>query len=281
MNSIILIQILYELLPVSSSGHCLIYQKLFPMTQPLSFEENIFAHIPTIIIISIIFFPVFKSWYFYYQNKKKLLDIVSFFSIAMIGSFGFVIKKLLLQFNYFINCNIPLWYGFLLTTCMLFISKDILENNNFKEHLNFKDIIFIGFFQIISLIPGISRMMSTIIASSLRGISKRYTMCIVIATEIFLILGGIGILFLKSIFFKNNIFALQVSYIDIYMILATGIISYFLFHITLYLYKKNKLFKIGFYEMIITCIALLIETSHIDSISNLKTFLNLQTYNFF
>lgn len=261
MNNLILIQILYELLPLSSSGHCELYKKIYPFSPSLTFENEILAHIPTLIILIGFFYIMFKKLFSFFPIKKIIFDIISIFLISFIGGTGILLRKKFISIFSPLNLDIPLWYGFLITSGMLLFSKNLFKRENKTEYLSIFAIISIGLTQIFSLQKGISRMMATIFISYLLGISKRYTIFIMITTEIFFILGGISLLIINKII-NNNILLYQnfdLLLPDIILIFITSFISLGLYLKFIDLYKKNKLWILGFYEIIITIISFIFE----------------------
>jgi undecaprenyl-diphosphatase len=249
MNILIFVQIFYELLPVSSSGHVALYNLLYPAITPLTFFEDICAHIPTLLIIVLFFYQTCISWFFYHSHKRKLKDVAILLVCVCAGACGIGIKKIISQYT---SLSIPLWYGFLCTSFLLIYSYDLLLRKNEREYLEFKDVGYLAFSQLFALIPGVSRFMITISTCLFLGMSKRYSLCVTFATECLLILGGLVLSVL--LFFIKGSCAINFVSIDLFFIFSIGLISLLLFSTVIYMYKKNTLWLIAFYEIFITIV---------------------------
>lgn len=152
-----LLQGLTEFLPVSSSGHLVIAQNLFNLTEsPVVF--NILLHSATASAIVIVMWSSLKNL------KLDLLKLLFLASLPA-GVIGLLLNdKIENIFN-----SLPLvGLSLLLTATLLFISSKFL-NQSQSAKLNPKNSLVIGFFQSLAIIPGISRSGSTIVA----GLSQK------------------------------------------------------------------------------------------------------------
>ena len=106
---------------------------------------------------------------------------------------------------------------------LLFISDKFKINKSIKRDLNYKSALFIGLFQILSLIPGVSRMGITITASRFQNFN-RYD-----ASKISFLL-SIPVLGVITIYGLNNLLTsgdLSVSILDFFSIFLAFIFSIF------------------------------------------------------
>ncbi len=186
-NAIILaiIQGLTEFLPVSSSGHLVIFQQLFHFNAEDNILMNVILHLGTMVATLIVF-------------KEELLDIVrAFFSkrllnirsiqdikqdnslwlvfIIILGTIPTVLIGFLFKdtFESLTKSLFAVSIALLVTGTILFSTKFV--NKSKKEEYNkitIWDTLIIGFFQGIAIIPGISRSGFTISTGLWLGIRR-------------------------------------------------------------------------------------------------------------
>lgn len=157
-----------EWLPISSSGHLVILQKLLGIGVPIFFD--VLLHIGTLLVIFAFFWKDilsvlkafsglrFKTEY----GKLGLLLILGSLPTAIIG---LVFHDILSSFfeNLFV-----VGIGMILNGTFLFFA----EKNSKKRDLSWLDSVLIGIAQGIAIIPGISRSGFTIGMGLIRGIEK-------------------------------------------------------------------------------------------------------------
>ncbi len=167
-----IIQGLTEFLPISSSGHLVIFQKLFALKPPVLFD--VFVHVGTlgavlfyfrkalIKLVRGIFKKEKESWYVF------LLIIIGTIPAAIVGLL--LEKKINLLFDSFKVVGISL----LITSLLLFLTilfKDKLKNQRISS-LKWKDVFFVGLFQALAILPGVSRSGATISAGLFRRLNR-------------------------------------------------------------------------------------------------------------
>ena len=176
-----IIQGFTEPLPISSSGHLVIFQELFNLSiAGINFE--IIVNTGSLIAIIIIFYKdivsLVKNSLLYLFKKqiefKKDFLYVVMLVIAVIpaGLVGFIFK------DSFDTISDNLWVvgiSLIVTAIALsLVGKSAVENTN--EELTFVDALIIGIFQVFALIPGISRSGSTMVGGLSRKIKFEDTM---------------------------------------------------------------------------------------------------------
>lgn len=170
-----------EPLPISSSGHLVIFQELFNLSiEGINFE--IIVNTGSLIAIIIIFYKdivsLVKNSILYIFKKqsefKKDFIYVVMLVVAVIpaGLVGFVFKDL------FDTISDNLWVvgvSLIITAIALsLVGKAAVENTD--EELTYMDALVIGLFQLFALIPGISRSGSTMVGGLSRKIKFEDTM---------------------------------------------------------------------------------------------------------
>ena len=195
-----LIQGIAEFLPISSSGHLQVVQKLFKLDEvPLLYD--IILHVATLLAVCIFFrkkianlFCVLYRWIFK-KPESKTIDETDFISgtdergrkaiIAVListlvtGVIGIFTKKLIDndQISIKITCA-----GFIVTALLLIFSS-LLEKFSAKTMTQKKELqqqkgisalqaVIIGIMQGFGTLPGISRSGSTIAGAQLSGVKR-------------------------------------------------------------------------------------------------------------
>ena len=143
------IQGISEFLPISSSAHLIIISTLYEFYSS-SLLIDISLHLGS--LFAIVFY--FKNELFDLKNNQKLLLLIVFGSLPLI-IFGYIIYTT--DLIYLIrNIEIIAWTTFIFAIILYFADRSRFDKK-ISSDLNFKLVIIIGFFQILSLIPGVSR----------------------------------------------------------------------------------------------------------------------------
>lgn len=152
-----IIQGITEFLPISSSAHLILISKYIGFNNE-NLTIDISLHLGS--LLAVIFF--FKKEIFnFIQNKSLFVKILIGSLPTMIS--GFLIIKLNL-IDHLRNTNI-IGLTTVLFGILLFISDKSNSHNNIDRDFNLKNAIYIGLFQILSLVPGVSRSGITITAA--------------------------------------------------------------------------------------------------------------------
>ncbi len=151
------IQGITEFLPISSSGHLILFEKIFNYN-PKGIGLEVLLHLST--SLSIIFYFSKKIFNFYKKYYKEVI-----FGIIPAGVVGLLFKNFFK--NFFENPSfLPLF--FLLNSTILFFSR---EKGN--KIIKIREAILIGISQIFSIFPGISRSGITIGTALISGCDKK------------------------------------------------------------------------------------------------------------
>ena len=153
------IQGVTEFIPVSSSSHLIIFSKYLNFeNQNLSIDVSL--HIGSFIAILTYFY---KDILNFYENKKLFIKIlVSSIPVMVIG---YILVKTNL-INEFRNIKMIAWMTIIFGILLYYSDKFKLEKN-IQNDFNLKNAFLIGLFQVLSLIPGVSRSGITITAARL------------------------------------------------------------------------------------------------------------------
>ena len=219
------IQGVSEFIPVSSSAHLIIFSNMIN-NYSNSVLMDTSLHLGSLIAIVHFFWKDLID----FTNKKKIWILIFVGSLPLI-IFGYFV------FNYDLYENIReirvIAWSTLIFGLLLYFSDKFEVSKSFKNNLNTKNILFIGLFQILALIPGASRSGIVITGSRFLNFNRYDAAKISFILSIPALLGA-NVLTLKNSFFieqtfnLNIIFGICFSYIFSYMT-----IKYFL------IYTKN------------------------------------------
>ena len=208
-----LVQGITEFLPVSSSSHLIIISEF------ISFEDkglsiDVSLHIGSFIAVITYFY---KDIFNFIENKQLFLKIIfSSFPLILVGYF--LIQTNLIQ--ELRSIKIIGWMT-LVFGILLYISDKFKLEKNIDKNLNYKSAIIIGLFQILSLIPGVSRSGISITAARLLNF-KRYDSAKISFLLSIPTLGSVSIFGIKNIILSNDLFF---STLNLFSILLSFLIS--------------------------------------------------------
>ena len=161
-----IIQGVTEFLPVSSSGHLVLFEKIFGITEPVIIFDVI-LHLGTLVPVIIIFWDkIFDLIKKPMQKYVWLVILATMPAVIIALLFGDWIENLFNQANF-------LWLAFFVTGIILILADRNFENNKKEDKdILFKDAFIIGLMQALAIVPGISRSGSTIGGSLICGLKK-------------------------------------------------------------------------------------------------------------
>ena len=151
------VQGISEFLPISSSAHLILISSFFEL-KTNSLLIDISLHLGSLIAIVL----YFRKDLFDLNNNRKYLNLILFGSIPLL-IFGYILHSselIYLLRNIKVIAFTTLFFGII-----LFFSDQAKTEKNISLNLDFKSIIFIGLFQILALIPGVSRAGITLTAA--------------------------------------------------------------------------------------------------------------------
>ena len=162
-----IVQGIAEFLPISSSGHLIVLQRLFGIEEPhVTFD--IFLHIGSLVAIVIVF------WRDIWEIIKNPFGKMTW--LLVVGSIPAVIGGLILYLTGMLENNFRsgLWLAcaFAVTGVFLLIADKTTNTHKEERDITYKDALVVGLFQALALPPGISRSGTTIMGGLGRGINR-------------------------------------------------------------------------------------------------------------
>ena len=162
-----IVQGMTEFLPVSSSGHLVLFQKLFGLREAPIFFDTL-VHLAT--LLAVVFY-LRKDIINILMNLKRNANLIICIIIGTLPAvaFGLFFKK---EIEATFDSLPLLSAGFFVTAILLFLTKFFKEGEKDLSKINWIDSLLIGVFQAVSILPSISRSGSTISAGLFRGIKR-------------------------------------------------------------------------------------------------------------
>ena len=151
------VQGISEFLPISSSAHLILISEFFNFSSSSLFID-IGLHLGS--LFAIIYY--FKKDLLNLKNNQKLFTLILVGSMPII-IFGYILYSTEI-INIIRNIEIIVWTT-LFFGLLLFFSDKRDTNQNISTNLNIKTILFIGLFQTLALLPGVSRAGITLTAA--------------------------------------------------------------------------------------------------------------------
>ena len=246
-----IIQGITEPLPISSSGHIYLFKNIFDTTIFNTLNFEIISNFGSFIAIFIIFWKdikelviAFFSYIFKKETREKYLKKFKYclyviISTIPVGITGFIFKDKI-EDLYSIN---GLAIAFLITALALFIVRN-MKGTKEDYDITLKDAILIGLLQAVTIVPGISRSGTVLVACLLCGLKReaalKYTFILYFPVSVATMILGVSDL-ANTTELSNMI----VPYLA--GMIAAGIVTYFSYRWLSSWVKKGKLWKFSIY----------------------------------
>ena len=240
-----LIQGISEFLPISSSAHLVVVSTLYEFKSS-SLLIDVSLHFGS--LLAIIFF--FRKELINLRNNLKLLSLMFFGSVPLI-IVGYILYKTELIYA-LRDIRIIAWSTLIFGIILYFADKCRFDKK-ISSNLNLKTILYIGLFQILALIPGVSRAGITITAARFfkfnRFDSSKISFLLAIPA-----LTGASVLGLKDIVNQN----FEFSYLVFIAITLSFLFSYFTVKFFLEYINKFSLNIFVIYRIVVAVILFII-----------------------
>ncbi len=239
------IQGISEFLPISSSAHLILVSNFYDFRSS-SLLIDVGLHFGS--LLAIIFY--FRKELFDLKNNRKLLILMIIGSIPLIifGYFLYTTETIHLLRNVKVIAWMTLFFGII-----LYFADQRKIDKHISSNLNIKSILFIGLFQILALIPGVSRAGITMTAARFlkfnRVDSGKISFLLSIPA-----LAGASFLGLKDIVNQS----VEINYLIIIAIFLAFLFSYITIKFFLFYINKFSLNVFVIYRIILACILIFI-----------------------
>ena len=235
-----------EFLPISSSSHLIIFSKYLGFSNQ-NLEIDVSLHIGSFLAV-IVFFR--KDIFNFVQNKDLFLKILIASLPVMIAGYLLIRLNLIDQIR---NIKVIGWTT-LIFGILLYLSDRSEIKNKINSNFTLKSAVLIGFLQILSLFPGVSRSGISITGARMLKFNRFDS-----AKISFLL--SIPTLAAVSVFGLNNLLKSE-SFNFSYLIILSIIFSYLFSYITIKYFlnyiKKSSLSIFIIYRILLGLILLIL-----------------------
>ena len=236
-----IVQGISEFLPISSSAHLFLVSEIYKFKSQ-SLLVDVGLHLGSLLAII-----------FYFRNElKEIVNNKNLLFLMVLGSSPLIILGAIIYktglINYFRNIEVIAWTT-LIFALLLYIADKFENKKKIETDLELKSILIIGVFQILALIPGVSRSGIVITAGRFLNFSRYDSTKISFYLSIPAIAGA-SFLSLKSLVDKN----IDLNLIVLVSILLSFIFSYLTIKYFLIFVKKFTLSTFVIYRIILSAI---------------------------
>ncbi|MEF9894297.1 MAG: undecaprenyl-diphosphate phosphatase [Clostridia bacterium] len=242
-----LVQGLTEFLPVSSSGHLLLLQKVFGIANA-SITFEVLLHAGTLLAVLVVYWR--RVWTMITHPLKSELLLLA---VATVPA---VIAALVFDFGPAFSGEY-LGFSFLLTTLILWLSDLVGGLAPKCAHVKWHNAAVMGVMQAVAIMPGISRSGATISGGVATGLSRKRAADFAFLMSIPAILGSM-VLHAKDLFAGEGLMTAGGSWIPIAVGVATAAVSGFLaIKLMLAILRRVRLTWFGLYTGVLGVLILL------------------------
>lgn len=249
-----------EWLPISSTGHMLLIDNFITFNASQSFKDLFFIVIQLGAIFAIVMLFFNKINPFRIKNKKVYIEgeIIKIWSKIFVACIPGAIITLLfdeLVENYFYN-SISISIMLIVYGIAFILIEKINKNKSLNDketrELSYKDALYIGLFQCLSIFPGTSRSGATILGALFMGVNRKtaseFTFFLAIPVMI-------GLSFIKLMKF-GFIFTYMEMILLIVGSISAFITSFLIVRFLMNYIKKHDFRIFGWYRIILGVIIL-------------------------
>jgi len=246
-----IVQGIAEFLPISSSGHLVVLQRVFGVDLP-SMTFDIIVHIGSLFAVFAVFWRDILTLLKNPFQKMTAMLIVGSIPAAVAG---FLFKS---DIERIFNQGFYLAIAFILTGILLLVADSIPKRHTRKteKDMTILDALIVGCMQAVALPPGISRSGATITGGLFSGLNRETAARFSFLLSI-IVIGGAGLLEAWEVYqspeiiYRGDIIPFIIGFV------AAAVSGYFAIRLLLELIKKCKLKYFSYYLFILAAWLLL------------------------
>lgn len=239
-----------EFLPISSTGHLIIAEQVFPLRGDKTFQDT---------FLVVIQFPAILAVLLYFQKKlllpsKDWDQIVRWFNLWLkiavafvpAGIIGFLLDDVI---EYYLFNPLTVSIALVIGGIVLIVIENWFQGRQYWEEIAEVSFLFalgVGLIQCMAMIPGVSRSAATIIGALLLGatrqVSVEFSFFLAIPT-----LAGAGCLklFKHGLYFTPKEWILLIWGSLVSFLIAYAVIAFFLNYV-----RNHRLALFGYYRIL-------------------------------
>ena len=172
---IAIVEGLTEFLPVSSTGHMIITQKLLGVS-----EGDPFVHAFTFIIqFGAILSVVCLYWkrFFQMRNRQEVMEKLKLYGLLLVGVLPAVVIGLAAKksglLDWLLDSVLVVAIMLVVGGVFMLFCDRLFDKGSEQHEVTWQRALKIGFFQCISVIPGVSRSMATIVGGMQQKLTRK------------------------------------------------------------------------------------------------------------
>ena len=257
-----------EWLPVSSTGHLILMNRLWP-GNPLVFTEaftsmfDVIIQLGAILAVVTVFFHKLNPISAYKSETQKKNTWILWMKV-IVGVIPAVIAGLLLDdwmdehlYNWVTVAVTLIFYGIVFIVLERYNADREVRITRFSQ-LSYKTALFIGLFQILALVPGTSRSGITIIGALILGCSRfiaaEYTFYLAIPV----MFGASALKLFKYLFIKKMaVSGTQFAVLVVAMAVAYAV-SIFVIRFLMAYIKRHDFSSFGVYRIVLGLVVIIV-----------------------
>lgn len=256
-----IIQGITEWLPISSTGHLLIFNSIWPMLPNEFFDVfKVVIQFGSILAVIFLYWHRLNPWDGRKNEKQKKRTFNLWLKVLIgcipAGVFGLILNDLIdsvLSANFVIAVTL-IAYGIIFIVVEKHPKKATIKN---IESMDYLTALKIGFFQCLALIPGTSRSGATILGGLYSGctrtLSSEYSFFIAIPT-----MAGASLLKIVKYVHVNGMFPMSQLFLLLLGTFISFIVSLFAIRSLINYVKKHDFTVFGYYRIVLGILVLLL-----------------------
>ena len=256
-----IIQGITEWLPISSTGHLLIFNSIWPMLPNEFFDVfKVVIQFGSILAVIFLYWHRLNPWDGRKNEKQKKRTFNLWLKVLIgcipAGVFGLILNDLIdsvLSANFVIAVTL-IAYGIIFIVVEKHPKKATIKN---IESMDYLTALKIGFFQCLALIPGTSRSGATILGGLYSGctrtLSSEYSFFIAIPT-----MAGASLLKIVKYVHVNGMFPMSQLFLLLLGTFISFVVSLFAIRSLINYVKKHDFTVIGYYRIVLGILVLLL-----------------------
>ena len=251
-----------EWLPISSTGHLILVDEFMKLNASEAFKEmfNVVVQLGAIMAVVVLYFQKLNPFSMK-KTKDEKKDTLQLWFKVIVACLPAAVLGILFDdwmdahfHNYIVVSIMLIVYGILFIWIENWNKKNTPVVSDLKE-LSYKTALFIGMFQVLSLIPGTSRSGATIIGALLLGVSRYVAAEFTFFLAIPVMFGASALKLLKFFMEGAGMTGMEIA------MLGTGCVVAFVVSILAIKFlmgyiKKNDFKVFGYYRIILGVIVL-------------------------
>lgn len=255
------IQGITEWLPISSTGHLLIFNSIWPMLPNEFFDVfKVVIQFGSILAVIFLYWHRLNPWDGRKNEKQKKRTFNLWLKVLIgcipAGVFGLILNDLIdsvLSANFVIAVTL-IAYGIIFIVVEKHPKKATIKN---IESMDYLTALKIGFFQCLALIPGTSRSGATILGGLYSGctrtLSSEYSFFIAIPT-----MAGASLLKIVKYVHVNGMFPISQLFLLLLGTFISFVVSLFTIRSLINYVKKHDFTVFGYYRIVLGILVLLL-----------------------